>query len=285
MSIVKAFEFEGNQIRFVGTTDRPEWIAQDVCDILETGQAGNVLRNFSSNQKGMYTMHTLGGKQEMLTVTEAGLYRLIFQSHCSVAERFQNWVFDEVLPSLRKYGCYPPPAEKSEELSSAAGAIAFSVDMLKLAGVSESLQASFALTQKATIEPENALIYEEAKRLLSAQMQLEEIPMSPTELGKAIANKLDKDKAPSARKVNEALRNAGLQVASYSTSSSGRKKIEWHLTETGKKYGQLQMDSGTGSGKTIVSVRWFSSVISVIEKNFAASQQCDLLESHSDANS
>lgn len=42
----------------------------------------------------------------MLTVTEAGLYRLIFRSDKPEAERFRSWVFHEVLPELRRKGSY-----------------------------------------------------------------------------------------------------------------------------------------------------------------------------------
>ena len=42
----------------------------------------------------------------MLVITEAGLYRLIFRSDKSEAKRFQDWVFKEVLPSIRKTGSY-----------------------------------------------------------------------------------------------------------------------------------------------------------------------------------
>lgn len=153
-----------------------------------------------------------------------------------------------------------------------ADAIAFSLKMLQKAGVSENLQASFALTEQAKLDPENEEIYENAKRLVSSQMPVEEVPMSPTELGKAIANKLDLEKAPSARKINEILLFAGLQVAEKSISSSGKKKTTWHLTEAGKEYGEVMMDSGRGNGKTVFNVRWLSSVIPVIEKYFLEPQ-------------
>lgn len=43
-------------------------------------------------------------------INEAGVYELIFGSTIPAAEAFKDWVCDEVLPSIRKYGCYPPPA-------------------------------------------------------------------------------------------------------------------------------------------------------------------------------
>lgn len=100
------FEFEEKQVRFVGTADKPEWIAQDVCDVLEIVNVSQALKDFRTSEKGVCIIYTLGGSQETLTVTEPGLYRLIFKSRKPVAERFRCWIFDEVLPTIRKTGSY-----------------------------------------------------------------------------------------------------------------------------------------------------------------------------------
>lgn len=99
--------FEGHSVRMLGSDERPEWVARDVCDVLGNGEPANVLRHFPREAKGVSTVHTPGGPQEMATVTESGLYRLIFRSRKPEAQRFQDFVFGEVLPSIRKYGCYP----------------------------------------------------------------------------------------------------------------------------------------------------------------------------------
>jgi prophage antirepressor-like protein len=49
---------------------------------------------------------TIGGSQEMNFIPEGDLYRLIVRSKLPSAERFEKWVFDEVLPSIRKTGAY-----------------------------------------------------------------------------------------------------------------------------------------------------------------------------------
>ena len=49
---------------------------------------------------------TNGGNQQMIFIDEPNLYRCIFQSRKTEAEQFQNWVFEEVLPSIRKTGGY-----------------------------------------------------------------------------------------------------------------------------------------------------------------------------------
>ena len=58
---------------------------------------------------------SMGREQQTKFITEGNLYRLITHSKLSSAEKFEKWVFDEVLPSIRKHGAYMTP-EKLEEV-------------------------------------------------------------------------------------------------------------------------------------------------------------------------
>jgi len=109
MNLNLALCWEGHRVRMVGTAERPEWIARDVCRVLGLHIASGV-RTVPDEEKGLHTMQTHGGPQAIATVTEAGLYRLISHSRKPAAQRFQSWLFGDVLPSIRKHGCYPPPA-------------------------------------------------------------------------------------------------------------------------------------------------------------------------------
>lgn len=101
--------FEGKKVRFVGTAERPEWIAQDVCDALDIVNSRSAIAGFDEDEKGVHTVYTLGGKQTHATVYEAGLYILILRSRKPEAKKFRKWILSEVLPSIRKFGTYPPP--------------------------------------------------------------------------------------------------------------------------------------------------------------------------------
>ena len=52
---------------------------------------------------------TAGGKQNVNFIPEGDLYRLIIRSNLDSAQRFESWVFDEVLPTIRKHGAYIIP--------------------------------------------------------------------------------------------------------------------------------------------------------------------------------
>ncbi|MES2923133.1 MAG: BRO family protein [Verrucomicrobiota bacterium] len=106
-------EFNHHQIRMAGTPETPEWVGKDVCDLMGYREYGKTLGRLPEDERGSTICQTLGGPQEMITVTEPGLYRLIFGSKLPAAETFKSFVLKEVLPSIRKNGFYP--AEKSVE--------------------------------------------------------------------------------------------------------------------------------------------------------------------------
>ena len=77
-----------------------------MCKILGIKDTSTALGKINTKSKGTVTSGTLGGAQSMLTVNESGLYSLIFSSRKKEAEVFKDWVFDEVLPSIRRTGAY-----------------------------------------------------------------------------------------------------------------------------------------------------------------------------------
>jgi prophage antirepressor-like protein len=115
------FTFGDHAVRTALVNGEPWFIAKDVCDILGIARVSDALRDFPQNEKGAVSTRTLGGDQEMLTVNEPGLYRLIFQSRKPEAERFKTWVFTEVLPQIRRTGTFGPDGQ--EEAHRIAGLI------------------------------------------------------------------------------------------------------------------------------------------------------------------
>ena len=89
--------------------EEPMFCLADVCKALEISNVGNVKQRLS--EKGVRNMDTLtaGGVQSMTYINEANLYKCIFQSRKPEAEKFQDWVYEEVLPSIRKHGAYATP--------------------------------------------------------------------------------------------------------------------------------------------------------------------------------
>lgn len=100
--------FETCRVRIAGTNSAPVFCASDICAALEIQNPADLLKkSIPEPEKGLSLFPTGGGAlQEMLHLTEAGLYRVIFRSTKPKAEAFRQWVFREVLPTVRRTGRY-----------------------------------------------------------------------------------------------------------------------------------------------------------------------------------
>ena len=94
------------EIRVTEVNGEPMFCLADICKSLDLSNYRMVKERL--NEKGVNSIDTLtnGGIQSMLFINEPNLYKAIFQSRKKEAEKFQEWVFDEVLPSIRKHGAY-----------------------------------------------------------------------------------------------------------------------------------------------------------------------------------
>jgi prophage antirepressor-like protein len=110
------FEFEKNkdEIRFlIEGNEITGVVLLDLANVLGYRDTTNASRLLRSKDVYTHRMRVGDVTREMTIVSESGMYRLIMRSNKPAAERFQDWVTDEVLPSIRKYGCYPPSGEAS----------------------------------------------------------------------------------------------------------------------------------------------------------------------------
>lgn len=107
MNVISHSSF-GN-VRSMVIKGEPWFVAKDVCEILGLAFGRSSVNLLDDDEKGVHTMDTPGGKQEMTTINESGLYSLIFQSRKLEAKLFRKWVTSEVLPSIRKHGYYINP--------------------------------------------------------------------------------------------------------------------------------------------------------------------------------
>jgi prophage antirepressor-like protein len=102
--IDETLSFDKDQIRILGTAENPMFVSVDVCKILGLSNVSQALTIIPDKWKGIILNDTHGGKQNMSVVNESGLYKLIMRSRKPIAEKFQEWVCETVLPSIRKKG-------------------------------------------------------------------------------------------------------------------------------------------------------------------------------------
>lgn len=99
---------EFGEIRTVEIDGKPYFVANDVAKALGYVETAKAIR---THCKGVSEMDipSNGGIQKMKIIPEGDIYRLIIRSQLPTAEKFEKWVFDEVLPSIRKTGGYRIP--------------------------------------------------------------------------------------------------------------------------------------------------------------------------------
>lgn len=116
--MLQVFSFESKEVRCYGTWDNALWIAQDVCECLELFNNRQALARLDDDEKGVISIDTLGGKQDVLAVNEPGLYNLVLGCRKPIAKRFKRWITHEVLPSIRKTGSYSLRQDRPKALPS-----------------------------------------------------------------------------------------------------------------------------------------------------------------------
>ena len=97
---------EFGEIRVISKVNEAWLCLKDVCNVLGIKNVSDCKSRL--NQKGVVINDTLtsGGTQKLTYINESNFYKVIFQSRKEEAEKFQDWVTSEVLPSIRKHGMY-----------------------------------------------------------------------------------------------------------------------------------------------------------------------------------
>ena len=112
--------FNGADIRMVQDENKEVWfVADDVCKVLGYKNTKDAVSKHCSkviDSKDLVegetelckkiTVDTKGGKQAMIAINEPDLYRLIMTSRMPDARKFEKWVVEDVLPTIRKTGKY-----------------------------------------------------------------------------------------------------------------------------------------------------------------------------------
>ncbi|ENU79785.1 hypothetical protein F975_02414 [Acinetobacter sp. ANC 3789] len=118
MNQVTHFDFKSSSVRIAfDANNEPLFCLTDVCHVLSVSRTSRLLR--ALDEKGMADCHipTNGGTQKLKFINEPNLYRIIFRSNKPEAMNFQNWVFAEVLPTIRKTGSYSTRQTAFDELN------------------------------------------------------------------------------------------------------------------------------------------------------------------------
>ncbi|WP_306168605.1 BRO family protein [Halomonas sp. MMSF_3323] len=263
MSNVIPFEFDQQPVRVIqGDDGETLFLAHDVARALGYAKPRNAV---ARHCKGALKRGALtdGGEQTMTVIREPDVYRLIVKSQLPSAERFEAWVFEEVLPAIRQTGAYqvaaPASAPKDERLTDIARASA-------IAGALDAAARAFGFDDNMRLLSVNQAVQKRtgvnllgelgATHLLSP---VNERYLTPTELGLPFEM--------SAKAVNLLLRDLGYQRQ----QADGRGRKYWVMTEAGRQAGGRMMDTGKrhGDGTPVQQLKWPESVGDALQEEAA----------------
>lgn len=116
MNDLKIFENEAfGAVRVVEQNGEPWFVASDVAKALGYEKPNNAI-NDHCKKVSKFSYPESRQLQPYNIIPESDVYRLVMRSNLPDAERFQDWVVEEVLPSIRKHGAYLTPAKLEEAL-------------------------------------------------------------------------------------------------------------------------------------------------------------------------
>lgn len=229
------FPGDGKAVRAVTLeSGEPGFVGKDVCDRLGYTNPNKAMGDHCKGVPIRYPLATPGGTQELRILTEPDVLRLIIASKLPAAQEFERWVFEDVLPAIRKTGAYAPP-EAQPGLSRDA------VVLLELALTSARMSADILRLEGSA----RLGITREAHKLAGAAHLLPMLPVyavdAPTGAESTIGSHptasltellTQHSTGKSALAVNKLLASAGLIEQMTRPTSRGAEAKFWSLTSS-----------------------------------------------------
>lgn len=108
MNDIKIFEnSEFGKVRVTEIDNKPWFVLMDICKSLDISNSRDCKSRLKEDGVGTTDIiDNLGRVQHTTIISESNVYRCVFQSRKREAEKFQDWICDDVLPSIRKHGAY-----------------------------------------------------------------------------------------------------------------------------------------------------------------------------------
>lgn len=252
------FSFENSPIRIITDANgEPLFVAKDVCESLEYKDPTTAIK---SHCRGVQELHpiqdALGREQNVRVIREPDLYRLIAGSTLPSAERFEKWLFEEVLPSIRKTGSYSVKAQPKQSKA----------DRLRAREVKEAFNCFFSIAQMCKFDGNMAILSaNQATQAftginplqLMGRASLEAEGQDALLIVSEIADRL----GVKTREVNPLLTKSGLQSDYRDTKD----RICYELTETGKAFGvYLDTNKKHSDGAPVRQIKWRASVVTFL---------------------
>lgn len=106
MSGLQLFMRDDFKVRAVQVEGEAHFVGRDVATALGYSNPSKAMGDHCKGVTKQYPLETPGGLQMVRVLAEADVLRLIISSKLPAAEKFERWVFEDVLPTIRKTGGY-----------------------------------------------------------------------------------------------------------------------------------------------------------------------------------
>lgn len=181
MNNITIFTYENTNVRTITTEDgTPLFCAKDVAAVLGYARPSKAVLDHCKGVPFWEPLETPGGTQQVRFITEGDLYRLIFNSKLPSAEKFEAWVVDEVLPSIRKHGMYATPTTIEEMIANPDMAI-------KLLTTLKEERAKRAQAEAARAKAEAEIEAQRPVAALGRAIETAEGDLTPSAFGKILS--------------------------------------------------------------------------------------------------
>lgn len=222
--------FEGNNVEVFELNGQVLFNPKHVAEILDIMDVKSSIRGFSEKQvvkvknSDVHNMHfrKLNNAGENF-LTESGVYKLVFKSHKPNAEKFTDWIADEVLPALRQTGHYEMQKQRStkkaytESLSAVNNAVKILTPMLAAAGCDSKIQL---LTAKS--------LYEKADVTLPVMIEADRQYFDTVHIARKVGIYYQSSGKPADKAVNEIIRRLDIPENMY--TETWESKGKWQGT-------------------------------------------------------
>ncbi len=100
------YRFNNFDVRIIIDGEELMFVAKDAAEALGYINSHKAINDHCKGVTKRYPLWTTGGTQELRVIGEPDLLRLIIHSKLEEAQKFERWIFEEVLPDIRKKGSY-----------------------------------------------------------------------------------------------------------------------------------------------------------------------------------
>lgn len=259
---------EFGELRTIEEGDKVYFVASDVAKALGYKRPADAVSAHCRYTVKRSIPHPQGkGTLQMNVIPEGDVYRLVAHSELPSAEKFESWVFDEVLPAIRKTGGYhipqvtPNPHYRTRMIGTAVRDVGKTAEALeKVFGCRHGMALA---TASSMVGEAYGIDMTPVQRLIPA----EDNPgtLSPSQLAESLGL-FNRQGNPDAQTVNRMLQSCGLQDKPRDTSGVNLKNAKWFLTEEGKFYGEQKPMDNKRTGYKGYQICWNADVLKLLRK-------------------